>query len=109
MPSYTYRCSAGHELDRICSIAQMETFESYPHLCEVMVKKGRPCERLLQRVYRVQPPVRFREGWYEHIAPDPVYITSPQQLQDVARRHGNRSKYMQDLGGLWNVKDGREV
>lgn len=95
MPSYSYKCEDGHELERTCSIAEMLEFEKQP-TCT--------CGKATQRVYHSQKPVRFHEGWYEHIGPEPVYITSAQQLADESRKHGNRSKYMRDMGGLWNIK-----
>lgn len=96
MPNYSYECVNGHQDERTCSIAEMEEFEAGKPACA--------CGAPLQRVYRSQKPVRFHEGWYEHIANDPVYITSAQQLADVARQNGNRSLYMKEMGTLWNVK-----
>ena len=50
--------------------------------------------------------VTFREGWYEHIALDPIYISSAQQLADECKRHGNHSYQLQD-GNLWRTKSGK--
>ena len=49
---------------------------------------------------------RFRAGWYEHIALDPVYIDSPQQLRDECRKNGVHSYQLED-GNLWRTKNGK--
>lgn len=36
----------------------------------------------------------FRTGLYEHIAIDPIYISSPQELADQCRANGVYSQYL---------------
>jgi len=38
----------------------------------------------------------FREGWYEHIAPQPLYISSMKDLERKCDEHGVVSKYVED-------------
>lgn len=99
MPSYTYQCTKCNKVEeRICSIEEMEAFESGPMLHD------KPCGGKMQRIYAPSRPVRFRSGWYEHLGPEPVYIESMQQLHDVAEKNGNYSHYAEDMGGLFGRK-----
>lgn len=33
----------------------------------------------------------FKQGWYEHIGPKPVFIATPQQLRDECEKTGSKS------------------
>ena len=101
MPSYRYRCLNGHELERFCSIDAMEAFESTAPACT--------CGEALARDYSIQKPIAFHEGVYEHVGPDPVYISSAQQLNDVCERNGLYSRYAEDMGSLFGRKRNRWV
>lgn len=71
---------------------------------------GEPCEVCeagWQEPPNGGPTVRtFREGWYEHIALDPIYISSAQQLRDECRKHEVHSYQVED-GNLWRTKSGK--
>lgn len=99
MPRYTYECPKGHQLERICTISEMETFEAHHMFCS--------CGEDLKRVYHVQKPIAFHEGVYEHVGPEPVYISSAQQLHDVTERNGLYSRYAEDMGGMFGRKRNR--
>jgi hypothetical protein len=57
-----------------------------PHVCS---RCGKPTE------WRPSAPklIFFKEGIYEHIQENPVYISSMQQLRDECAAHGVRSEY----------------
>lgn len=109
MPSYTYRCSNGHEILRVCSISEMEVFEGGRQFCE--------CDAELRRVYL--PPRRhltFKEGFYENVTggadrPDgeTVWVSNMQQLNDLSEKHGVYSHYAEDLGGAFGRKRRRWI
>lgn len=47
-----------------------------------------PCEPRTSYKY-----YRFHEGWYEHVADDPIYFKSKKELRDYTRAHGMTSDY----------------
>ena len=60
-----------------------------PHLCpkcgsDTVWRPGRPAL------------IFFKEGWYEHIGEDPLYISSMQQLRDQCAANGVYSEYAED-------------
>ncbi len=40
----------------------------------------------------------FQPGWYEHIAHDPLYIETPEQLRAECEKNGGYSKQLEDSG-----------
>ena len=48
----------------------------------------------------------FRDGWHEHIALDPVYVSSPQELADRCKENGVHSKYLLE-SQTWRTKSGK--
>lgn len=39
---------------------------------------------------------RFKEGWYEHIDKEPIYISSKKQLREETEKRGQYSEYARD-------------
>ncbi len=86
MPVYVYQCSG-------CS-ARWEEFhtvaERHEESCSTCVNSK------LFIVPQVQKFMPFHEGVYEHIAKDPMYITSKKRLKDECRARDVTSKYIVD-------------
>lgn len=53
-----------------------------------------PCELLIS----APTIVGFQSGWFEHIADDPIYIETPQQLREECAKRGKYSKYLENSG-----------
>lgn len=75
MPMYTYECECGKEFVELKTIAERETAQ-----CEC----GKVAKQILARGPAVIP---FQLGWFDHIAPDPVYIRSKKELREVTNRY----------------------
>jgi hypothetical protein len=101
MPTYRYECTNGHPHEHIMTIAEMEVFEIARPECH--------CGAFLRRNYSTQKHVKFHEGLYEHVADDPMYISSAQQLVDECRKRDNTSQYMADMGGMFGAKENRWI
>lgn len=102
MPTYRYECHSGHVAERVCSIAEMEAFEQagIPPC---------PCGHPMLRSYAMQKPIAFHAGWYEHVGPEPVYISNMQQLHDTCEKNGLYSRYAENHGGLFKRSRNRWI
>ena len=102
MPTYRYQCGTGHDLERFCTIAEMEEFESKPQFCD-------QCGRTQQRILAARRHISFHEGFYEHISENGAYISSMGELKRICRENGNYSVYAEDLGSAFRAREGRWV
>ena len=85
MPLYDFKCKKCKEInEHICSISEREE-----QLCET-------CGEVLIREIGVGRYIPFKEGWYEHIAKDPIYISSMRQLKRECADRGLTSIYAED-------------
>lgn len=99
MPLYLYKCTnCQYEEEKWMTIAEMELFESRANR-HISCVTG-----TIERVYAPKRHVTFHEDIYENIAPDPIHITSAQQLQDECRKNEVSSNYMSDMSGLFRAK-----
>lgn len=110
MPTYQYICKHQHITERVCTIAEMETFESMlgKHRCTHKIE-GRRCNCKMIRLYAPRRHITFHEGFYEHTTEDGVYCSSMQELRTAAREAGNYSGYAEDLGGAFGAKENRWI
>lgn len=86
MPLYDFACdSCGVIEERLLKIDYDE-------------QKCLKCDGPMRRWFgRNQPTYhRFREGWYEHIAEEPIYIRSKKQLKEECRQRGLTSIYAEE-------------
>ena len=84
MPIYDFRCdNCGRSEERLCSWE-----ESKHQVCE--------CRVVMRKVPSIGNYVPFKEGWYENIAKDPIYITSKRQLRTECDKHDVGSVYLDD-------------
>lgn len=108
MPTYRYEVFAEHgdcgcQLERVCSIVEMTTFEAGPPLPRCAHGN------FLGRNFNMRRSPVFHEGFYDNLGPEPIYVTSMDQLKRAARDTGNYSHYAQDMGGMFGAKEGRWV
>lgn len=56
------------------------------------------CNRLVAQILKPGHGgfTTFREGWYEHIANEPIYCRTPQELREACDANAARSAYLQD-------------
>lgn len=91
MPNYRVRCEeCDLEENHFAVIDDRHSIEmSCGHIGRIMIVPGD------------QSYIRFREGWYEHITSEPLYIRSRQELAMKCREHNVYSKYLLDspIGG----------
>ena len=84
MPIYDFKCdNCGYTGERICSYE-----ESQKQVCT--------CKSPLRKVPSLGRYIPFKEGWYENIAKDPIYITSKRQLRTECDKHDVGSVYLDD-------------
>lgn len=87
MPMYDFKCTSSpcnHVFEKIVKFEERENV-----LCEKCGSATKP----LIVPHRYIP---FKEGWYEHIAKDPIYIKSMKQLKSECKKHGVSSIYAMD-------------
>ena len=83
MPNYDYYC---HQCE--------QDFEEFQNIVDRNRTKCPQCGQLSEiQIGMKQKPVLFREGWYEHISKDPVYISSKRKLLDECKKHGMCSPF----------------
>lgn len=85
MPMYDYRCPAcGFETEHINKIADRngQQCDSCGDLMVVQIGVGRY--------------IPFKEGYYEHIDKNPIYISSMRQLKDECAKRNVTSVYAED-------------
>jgi hypothetical protein len=81
MPLYLYACEkCSYEEERWMTIVEMEEFEK-------CLNKHIMCNAPISRVFRPKRHVTFHEDVYENVGPNPLHITSAQQLQDRAKKN----------------------
>lgn len=82
MPLYDFRCVSCGRID--------EHIAKYGE--EMVCACGAPMERLVTAAkYR-----SFREGWWEHLDAEPIYIRSKRQLKEECTKRGFHSEYAWD-------------
>lgn len=96
MPLYDYICPSSHTWDEVRSIASRHEAK-----CPSCGKKGR-----LTVPRKAPGATTFREGWYDHIAPDPIYCRTPQELREACDRNNARSVYLEN--SLFKTSPGEE-
>lgn len=84
MPIYDVRCeSCKKEREVFCSVS-----ESGSQVCD--------CGGLMRVVIATKVNFhRFRGGFHEHLAAEPIYIKSKKHLQDECRKRGLTSHYVE--------------
>lgn len=88
MPLYNYRCSdCGLEWENLHKVARRRR-----EFCKTCGKKAEIMPG------NVQKYVPFHEGTYEHIAPDPIHVTSKRQLKELEKIHRVEVPYAHDGG-----------
>jgi putative FmdB family regulatory protein len=77
MPLYNYQCSCGNE------------FESFNKIDDRALAKCEICGNLAEQTLSRRPAAvhNFKLGWFEHIAPDPVYAKSKKHLKELCNRY----------------------
>lgn len=87
---FNYKCSCGNEFRK---------------LMQVDIDKTLQCDKCGSDVESIDPLlvdgkcaqyIPFKEGWYEHLGPKPIYISSMKQLREVAKENGVYSHYAED-------------
>ena len=104
MPTYSYSCKGcGDRRDLVMKIAEMTDFESQKWPCK--------CGGWFERDMSVGPATYqpFKEGFYEHISEGGAYISSAQELYDVAERNGQYAHQVEDGMGSRGVKRRRWI
>ena len=86
MPVYSYKCDkCCTEWDNINKVAARAD-----EVCRV-------CGRLATLILSIPGQhISFRSGFFEHIAPDPIYINSKQKLKDECNKRNLTSPYAWD-------------
>ena len=88
MPIYQRRCKeCDHEWEEIRKIADCENTNPCPACGSGMV----------DRIIRPPHYTPFKEGWYEHIASDPIYCRNKKELREACQEHGKTSVYLEDM------------
>lgn len=54
------------------------------------------CGHVGRVFHRPQALIFFKEGWYEHITTEPLYIKSKDELRRACEEHGVTSVYLED-------------
>ena len=83
MPNYDYRCPA--------------CFRSWEESRKIEDRHTAHCEcgELAQlQIGKIQRPILFHEGWYEHGWNKPKYFTDKKQLIDACKEHDLTSPYV---------------
>lgn len=86
MPNYDYSCDS-------CDL-EWEDFKSIEDRYDSNCQKCGDPGKIKVSLYR--KPVIFNAQYFEHIAPDPVYAGSKQQLKDHLKRHDCTMPYAFD-------------
>ena len=88
MPIYLRQCSdCGHEWDELRSLKDYKLTNPCPECGCIHI--NRP---IVSAHY-----IPFKEGWFEHITTEPLYIKNKQELRDACRKHGKTSVYLEDM------------
>lgn len=92
MPIYDFKCNS-------CGI-QKEISMSVKEYEDYLEKGGQMwclCGGGAERVFTSSQAIRvFKPDWYEHIASEPIYVESREQLKKECAKHGCKSKYIED-------------
>jgi len=85
MPIYLYKCQNCNAKKEI--VKPLKDLDKEELCCNL------PMQRII-------PPLTIRDdslirGWWEHIAPEPIYIESRQHLREVCKKYGVYSKYLE--------------
>ena len=83
MPLHDYLCKS-------CDRTQLDVLTKHS---DPESPKCPHCGTPMQRKVCAPRPVLFREGFYEHIAPEPIYVKSRRELKRVCAEHNCTSDY----------------
>jgi len=84
VPIFDYRCPSCSTENRDVLVVKDE---DAPSCC------GSRMEKVFLSGAKVH---RFKEGWYEHIDSQPIYISSKKQLREETEKRGQYSEYARD-------------
>lgn len=87
MPIYDFQCE---------SEACGKIFEALSKWEDKDFKKCTSCGSDTQCLLSIPTIVSFHEGWYEHLGPKPIYVTSKRQLRGICDKNGKGSVYLDD-------------
>lgn len=83
MPLYTFKCQyCEHEFETIASLEERATI-----LCPI-------CSGPTRGLITGTKYHAFPCGWWRDLAPNPIYISSRQQLKEECEKHGCYAKYL---------------
>lgn len=86
MPLYSYECPS-------CGASEKSIPVPYEERNKVQCAK---CEKIM-RLLPCTPRVHFfKGGWFEHIAPTPMYIETPEQLHKACEANDGFSPYLNE-------------
>lgn len=87
MPLYDFKCES-EDCGKI--------FEALSKWEDKDFKRCSSCDSPTQCLLSAPRHIPFHEGWYEHLGPEPVYVTSKRQLKDICEKNGKGSVYLDD-------------
>lgn len=82
MPNYDYVCEP-------CD----KDFEDFKNIEERELGTCPDCSKIGRKVIKKARTTIFREGWYEHLSIEPIYISSKRKLLDECKRNDVSSTY----------------
>lgn len=86
MPIYTYKCECG-AVEEVCKTVS-----------EIDRKEVCQCGKEMVRKPSLPTPHIFKPDWWEHIAPEPIYIESKEQLIRECAKHDCYAPAYQEIG-----------
>ena len=90
MPLHDFRCLKCGLFQKLQTLEGLKDLE----LCPIC---GGPSEKTFVTFHQGSGGVRvFRPRWFEHIAPEPLYIESREQLRKECERNNAKSVYLED-------------
>jgi len=91
MPIHNFRCPNCGLFERFQSIDELRDEET----CQVCGSTSRKTFELF--THNNGGGVRiFKPMWFEHIAPEPIYVESRKQLREECEKRGKYSQYIED-------------
>ena len=75
MPLYNYKCPKGHE------------FEDFKSMNERHCAECPKCGKVANQTLSAPKVHKDHLGWFEHIAPEPVYVKSKKHLKELCNRY----------------------
>ena len=85
MPIYDFQCNVcGESSEQFLKIE-----ERHKAVCPT-------CGGAVRQVLKPSKVILFREGYYDHIGPDPIYCKSMKELREACKEHECYSQYAED-------------